>query len=70
MEFRVEDRVFASLPTACFAVVFAYGLDNSREHEDISRTLEDNIFQCQQSLENVIEREFRLSRVIAKHFGG
>ncbi len=57
MEFRVEDRIFEALPTVCFAVVYAFGLDNSRVHETINRMLEENILQCQQSLEQVNVKE-------------
>lgn len=40
MLFRVADAFFEKLPTACFGVVIAKGIDNSRNYSDISSMLD------------------------------
>ena len=58
MEFRVEDRVFESLPTVCFAIVVAFGLDNSQENSSVGRLLEENSLLCQQSMTDANVKEY------------
>ena len=43
MKFVVEKEVFDKLPNACFGVVMARGLDNSKQHPEIDRFLEESI---------------------------
>jgi len=58
MEFRVEDRVFASLPTVCFAVVVAFGLNNNQKNDNVCHLLEDNSHFCQQPLADINVKEY------------
>lgn len=58
MEFRVEDRVFESLPTLCFSIVVAFGLDNSQKNSNVGRLLEENSLLCQQSLADANVKEY------------
>lgn len=43
MKFIVEKEVFDKLPNACFGVVMARGLDNSKPHPEIDSFLEESI---------------------------
>ncbi len=40
MRFRVEDRVFETLPEVCFGVIIAKGIDNTRNYPQIEQMLE------------------------------
>lgn len=43
MKFIIEPAVFEKLPTACFGVVAAKGVDNSRRYEKIDALLDAGI---------------------------
>lgn len=43
MKFIVEEEVFEKLPTACFGVVVAKGIDNTKSYPEIDQLLEDAI---------------------------
>lgn len=43
MIFRVADDFFEKLPTTCFGVVVAKGMDNSRDYTDISKMLDMSV---------------------------
>lgn len=43
MKFMVEKEVFKKLPTACFGVVMAKGIDNSKAYPEIDRLWEESI---------------------------
>ena len=43
MYFRVEKEIFEKLPNACFGVVMARGIDNSKAYPEIERLLTENI---------------------------
>ena len=40
MKFIVEKEIFERLPNACFGVVMAKGIDNSRAYPEIDRLLD------------------------------
>ena len=43
MKFHVEKEIFEKLPTACFGLVMAKGIDNRKAYPEIDRLLEDSI---------------------------
>ena len=43
MYFRVEKEIFDKLPIACFGVVMARGIDNSKAYPEIERLLTESI---------------------------
>ena len=51
MKFIVEKEIFEKLPDACFGVVMARGIDNSREYPEIDRLLEESIQAAAQRFE-------------------
>ncbi|MEC0237704.1 phenylalanine--tRNA ligase beta subunit-related protein [Paenibacillus kribbensis] len=57
MKFLVEDKVFETLDTVCFAVVIAHGIDNTVKNLKIQKLLEENMLLCQSSLEGVNVKE-------------
>lgn len=57
MKFSVEDRVFETLDTVCFAVVIAHGVDNTAHNVKITKFLEENMLSCQSSLKDVKVKE-------------
>ncbi|EHS56238.1 B3/B4 domain-containing protein [Paenibacillus sp. Aloe-11] len=57
MKFLVEDKVFETLDTVCFAVVIAHGIDNTVQNLKIKKLLEENMLLCQSSLEGVNVKE-------------
>lgn len=57
MKFSVEDKIFETLDTVCFAVVIAHGIDNSVQNLKIQKLLRENMLLCQSSLERVNVKE-------------
>lgn len=57
MKFLVEDKVFETLDTVCFAVVIAHGIDNTVQNLKIQKLLEENILSCQSSLQGLNVKE-------------
>lgn len=57
MKFKVHPDVFAILPTCCFGVVTAHGLDNAKPQQKISDLLEDSIANIRGRLLDVNIRE-------------
>lgn len=43
MKFFVENKIFEKLPDACFGIVMARGIDNTRTYPEIDRLLEESI---------------------------
>lgn len=43
MKFIVEKEIFERLPDACFGVVMARGIDNSKAYPEIDRLLDESI---------------------------
>ena len=43
MKFIVEKEIFEKLPNACFGVVMAKGIDNSKAYPEIDRLLDESI---------------------------
>ena len=43
MKFRVEPEIFEKLPTACFGVVMARGVDNTKAYPQIDALLDESI---------------------------
>lgn len=43
MKFVVEKEIFEKLPTACFGVVVARGIDNAKAYPEIDRMLDESI---------------------------
>ena len=43
MYFRVEKEIFEKLPNACFGVVMARGIDNSKAYPEIEKLLTESI---------------------------
>ena len=43
MKFIVEREIFEKLPSACFGVVMAKGIDNSKAYPEIDRLLDESI---------------------------
>lgn len=43
MKFIVEREIFEKLPNACFGVVVAKGINNSKTYPEIDRLLEESI---------------------------
>lgn len=57
MKFLVEKEVFGKLPTACFGVVVARGIDNSKAYPEIDRILDESIATAAQLLEGKSVKE-------------
>ena len=57
MKFLVEDKVFETLDTVCFAVIIAHGIDNTVQNLKIQKLLEENILSCQSSLQGLNGKE-------------
>ncbi|SHO44042.1 B3/B4 domain-containing protein [Desulfopila aestuarii] len=57
MKFKVHPDVFATLPTCCFGVVTAYGLDNTKSQQKIGDLLEGSIANIRDRLLDVNIRE-------------
>lgn len=51
MKFIVEKEIFEKLPNACFGVVMAKGIDNSRAYPEIDRLLDKSITAAAQRFE-------------------
>lgn len=51
MNFIVEKEVFEKLPNACFGVVVAKGIDNSKAYPEIDRLLDESIETAAQRFE-------------------
>ena len=51
MKFVVEKEIFEKLPTACFGVVMAKNIDNSKGYPEIDRLLEESILAAAQHFE-------------------
>lgn len=43
MKFTVEKEIFEKMPTVCFGVVVAKGIDNRKTYPEINTMLEENI---------------------------
>ncbi len=43
MKFIVEKEIFEKLPNACFGVVMAKGIDNSKAYPEIDKLLDESI---------------------------
>ena len=51
MKFHVEKEIFEKLPTACFGLVMAKGIDNGKAYPEIDRLLEESIAAAAQRFE-------------------
>ena len=51
MKFIVEKEIFEKLPNACFGVVMAKGIDNSKAYPEIDRLLDESIQAAAQRFE-------------------
>ncbi len=51
MKFIVEKEIFEKLPSACFGVVMAKGIDNSRAYPEIGQLLDESIAAAAQRFE-------------------
>ena len=51
MKFTVEQAIFEKLPNACFGVVMARGMDNTRAYPEIHQLLEESIATAAQRFE-------------------
>ena len=51
MKFRVEKEIFEKLPNACFGVVMAKNIDNSKEYPEIQHLLTESIRAAAQHFE-------------------
>ena len=51
MKFIVEKEIFEKLPNACFGVVMAKGIDNSKAYPEINRLLDESIETAAQHFE-------------------
>ena len=51
MKFIVEKEIFEKLPNACFGVVMAKGIDNSKAYPEIDRLLDESITAAAQRFE-------------------
>ena len=51
MKFIVEREIFEKLPSACFGVVMAKGIDNSKAYPEIDRLLDESIEAAAQRFE-------------------
>ena len=51
MKFIVEKVLFEKLPNACFGVVMAKGIDNSKAYPEIDRLLDESITAAAQRFE-------------------
>lgn len=47
MKFKISEEVFKILPTACFGVVVAKGIDNSHEYPQLTNMLNDAISEAE-----------------------
>ncbi len=57
MKFKVHPEVFSVLPTCCFGVVVASGLDNKSIHREITALLENSIKDIRERLQDMNIRE-------------
>lgn len=57
MQFVVESEFFDKLPTACFGVVMARGIDNSRAYPEIDALLDESIRAAAQRFEGAKVKE-------------
>jgi len=51
MKFIVEKEIFEKLPNACFGIVMARGIDNSKDYPEIDQLLNKNIQMAAQRFE-------------------
>ena len=51
MKFIVEKEIFEKLPNACFGIIMAKGIDNSKEYPEIDLLLNENIQVAAQRFE-------------------
>ena len=51
MKFIVEKEIFEKLPNACFGVVMAKGIDNSKAYPEVDRLLDESITAAAQRFE-------------------
>ena len=51
MKFIVEEEIFEKLPNACFGVVMAKGIDNSKAYPEVDRLLDESITAAAQRFE-------------------
>ena len=51
MKFIVEKKIFEKLPNACFGVVMAKGIDNSKTYPEIEQLLDESIAAAAQRFE-------------------
>ena len=51
MKFIVEKEIFEKLPNACFGVVMAKGIDNSKAYPEVNRLLDESITAAAQHFE-------------------
>ena len=51
MKFIVEKEIFEKLPNACFGVVMAKGIDNSKTYPEIEQFLGESITAAAQRFE-------------------
>lgn len=52
MKFIVEKEIFEKLPNACFGIVMAKGIDNSKEYKEITKLLDENIEEVSKRFAN------------------
>ena len=55
MKFKVDKKFFDKVDNACFGVIIARGIDNTKKYDFIEKLLEDEI--------NSIEEEYRDKKV-------
>lgn len=57
MNFMIEDKVFTIMPSVCFGVVIARGLDNSSRHSEITTRLNEAINAAQAKFTGIKPKE-------------
>ncbi len=67
MHFKVEQEIFEKLPNACFGVVVAKGIDNTKDYPQIYDWLEEGIQTAAQRFEGKKVKEEGAILPIGKH---
>ncbi|MGI5888655.1 MAG: B3/4 domain-containing protein [Oscillospiraceae bacterium] len=57
MGFRVEKELFEKLPDACFGVVVADGIDNTRDYPEIEKLLDEGIAAAEERFKGIRVKE-------------
>lgn len=57
MKFRVEKEIFDKLPNACFGVVMARGVDNTKECPEVDALLEEGVLEATERFEGTKVKE-------------